>query len=112
MSKPILAGVLLSLFASGTLLAQDEEDVELAKPALKEAESAPPAAPAPAELGSDDAAAAEGGARAAAVSAIGLELLSGSAFPSPQVRGIKGGSLAMNMHGLQWPYLPALAGEP
>jgi hypothetical protein len=41
----------------------------------------------------------------------GVQLLPGSAYPEPQVRGIKGGSLWFTMHGLQWPYMP-MRGEP
>src|SRR6187399_1786596 len=37
-----------------------------------------------------------------------LELVPASGYPSWQVRGIPGGSLAATMHGMQWPYLPAL----
>src|SRR5207245_4161313 len=35
-----------------------------------------------------------------------LERMPASAFPEPRVRGIKGGSLWMSFHGLQWPYFP------
>jgi hypothetical protein len=35
-----------------------------------------------------------------------LERLPPSAFPAPRVRGIKGGSLWLTFHGLQWPYYP------
>ena len=35
-----------------------------------------------------------------------LELLPPSAYPEPRVRGIRGGSLWMTFHGLQWPYYP------
>jgi hypothetical protein len=41
---------------------------------------------------------------------IGIERLDGDAFPSPQTRGIPGGSLGFTMHGLQAPYLPAVGG--
>src|SRR6188508_663533 len=37
-----------------------------------------------------------------------LELVPASGYPSWQVRGIPGGLLAATMHGMQWPYLPAL----
>jgi hypothetical protein len=40
--------------------------------------------------------------------ASGIERVPGSGYPEPRVRGIKGGSLWMTMHGLQWPYLPAI----
>jgi hypothetical protein len=35
-----------------------------------------------------------------------LERLPPSAYPAPRVRGIKGGSLWLTFHGLQWPYYP------
>jgi hypothetical protein len=34
-----------------------------------------------------------------------VERLTGSAFPSPKVRGLYNGSLWMTSHGLQWPYM-------
>lgn len=58
-------------------------------------EKKPEASPAPAEPRGD---------------AVSVERLDGSAFPSPQTRGIPGGSLAFTMHGLQAPYLPARGG--
>lgn len=51
-------------------------------------------------------------AREKAIAAVGLERLPGSAYPAPKVRGIKGGSLWFTMHGLQWPYMPDVAGAP
>ncbi|RYZ02737.1 MAG: hypothetical protein EOO73_30725 [Myxococcales bacterium] len=47
-----------------------------------------------------------------AAPAVAVEVLPGDAYPAPRVRGIRGGSLWMNMHGHQWPYLPATAGGP
>jgi hypothetical protein len=44
--------------------------------------------------------------------AAGIERVPGSGYPEPRVRGIKGGSLWLTMHGLQWPYLPAINGKP
>jgi hypothetical protein len=41
-----------------------------------------------------------------------VERWPGSAYPEPRVRGIHGGSLWMNFHGLQWPYAPQIGGEP
>ncbi len=35
-----------------------------------------------------------------------LERLPPSAYPAPRIRGIKGGSLWLTFHGLQWPYYP------
>jgi hypothetical protein len=45
------------------------------------------------------------------VTEIGLERLPGSAYPEPQTRGLKYGSLWLTFHGLQWPYLPAKPGR-
>jgi hypothetical protein len=45
------------------------------------------------------------------VTEIGLERLPGSAYPEPQTRGLKYGSLWLTFHGLQWPYLPAKSGR-
>jgi hypothetical protein len=45
------------------------------------------------------------------VTEIGLQRLPGSAYPEPQTRGLKYGSLWLTFHGLQWPYLPAKAGR-
>jgi hypothetical protein len=36
-----------------------------------------------------------------------LEVVPASGYPSRPIRGIRGGSLALTMHGMQWPYLPA-----
>src|SRR6266700_518563 len=38
---------------------------------------------------------------------IGVERLPGQAYPEPQTRGLKYGSLWLTFHGLQWPYMPA-----
>jgi hypothetical protein len=51
-------------------------------------------------------------AREKAIAAVGVERLPGSAYPAPYVRGIKGGSLWLTMHGQQWPYMPDVAGAP
>jgi hypothetical protein len=45
----------------------------------------------------------------AAITAVGIERLKPSAYPG-ETRGIKGGSLALTFHGLQWPYMPARSG--
>jgi hypothetical protein len=50
--------------------------------------------------------------REKAVSLVGVEQLPGSAYPSVQNRGIKYGSLWLTFHGQQWPYMPAITGEP
>jgi hypothetical protein len=102
--------VLFSLSASGTVFAQDDEDAsagaELAPATASESEAKAP------EPSTDAVPSADDAERSAAVAAVGLERLSGAAFPAPQTRGIPGGSLAATMHGLQWPYLPALPGAP
>ena len=45
------------------------------------------------------------------VTEIGVQRLPGSAYPEPQTRGLKYGSLWLTFHGLQWPYLPAKSGR-
>jgi hypothetical protein len=45
------------------------------------------------------------------VTEIGVQRLPGSAYPEPETRGLKYGSLWLTFHGLQWPYLPAKAGR-
>jgi hypothetical protein len=44
--------------------------------------------------------------REKAVSQVGVEILPGSGYPEPRVRGIKYGSLWLTMQGYQWPYMP------
>jgi hypothetical protein len=44
-----------------------------------------------------------------AVVEIGVQRLPASAYPEPQTRGLKYGSLWLTFHGLQWPYMPATA---
>jgi hypothetical protein len=41
----------------------------------------------------------------AAATPLSVEILPGSGYPEPKVRGIVGGSLWLTMHGLQFPYL-------
>jgi len=43
--------------------------------------------------------------------AVGIERLPGAAYPQPQTRGLKYGSLWLTFHGLQWPYMPAKPGS-
>jgi hypothetical protein len=112
-----LGCVLLSLFFSANTLAQDEESDPTAEAAgeSEQAEQAdqPETDPADAdEAEAEKPAPLEAGApRTAPVAPITLEALPGSAYPAHRVRGINGGSLWLNMHGHQWPYLPAV-GEP
>lgn len=42
---------------------------------------------------------------------ITVEVLPGSGYPEPKVRGIVGGSLWLTMPGYQFPYMPALHGK-
>ena len=44
--------------------------------------------------------------REKAVSQVGVEILPGSGYPEPRVRGIKYGSMWLSMQGYQWPYMP------
>lgn len=46
------------------------------------------------------------------VSLLGLEYLTGSAYPEPYTRGLKLGSLSLTFHGLQWPYMPLVSNKP
>ena len=79
---------------------KDEAPAEAAEPAEAAAPAEKKAAP---EVGA-------AGAEATRGASIGIERLDASAFPSPQTRGIPGGSLGFTMHGLQAPYLPAIGG--
>jgi hypothetical protein len=45
------------------------------------------------------------------VTEVGFQRLPGSAYPEPQTRGLKYGSLWLTFHGLQWPYMPAKSGR-
>jgi hypothetical protein len=80
----------------------DEEAAEEAKKAKAEAVPAAAATPAPPP--------AEVGKGGSSETTIPLEVLPGSAYPAPRVRGLQGGSMWLNMQGYQWPYLPAVPG--
>jgi hypothetical protein len=43
---------------------------------------------------------------------LALELLPATAYPSSPIPGIRGGSLALSINHLQWPYMPKYEGEP
>jgi hypothetical protein len=60
------------------------------------------AAPLPGALAEPPKPAAE----APPVTEVGLERLPASAYPEPETRGLKYGSLWLTFHGLQWPYMP------
>jgi hypothetical protein len=106
---------------------QEETTRPPAEPTPPPADSAPPATPAETEPAKAEAkvavavpakppepalkSAAADPERDKAVSYIGIERLPGSAYPTPRTRGITGGSLWLTMHGLQWPYMPALNGQ-
>lgn len=108
-----LGCALLSLLASTPAHGQDEESEEsdVSLEAASEAETDAPAD------GAETEAPIEPGARPApdpligGRTTIGLERLPGDGYPAPRVRGILGGSLWLNMHGLQWPYMPPRDGE-
>ena len=80
-----------------------------ASPPVGAAPVAPaPDAPAAATAGPPPEAAAPG-PDPASITEVGVQRLPGSAYPSPQVRGIPYGSLSLTFHGAQWPYMPAPA---
>jgi hypothetical protein len=41
------------------------------------------------------------------ITEVGIQRLPASAYPAPETRGIRYGSLELTFHGLQWPYMPA-----
>lgn len=45
-------------------------------------------------------------------SGLGVIRLPEAAYPEPQPRGIRGGSLWFTLHGLQWPYMPMHGASP
>lgn len=105
-----LSGCLFALLAFGTdARAQDDlpaDDTDL----TETDETAPPSDEAePEDATSADSPPPEAAATGGFAS---VERLSGEAYPSSPVRGIAGGSLYYNMHGLQWPYLPARGAAP
>src|SRR5690349_13166669 len=79
---------------------ETKESADAAKAAPPAEEAAKPLSAAPPDAAHQEAAVAAG-----------IERVPGSGYPEPRVRGIKGGSLWMTMHGLQWPYLPAVGGK-
>ncbi len=107
------ACLLFSLSIAGTALAEDD-DIPLGGTSGEQAESEAPAElEAEAEADADAAPATEEASSATPGGAVsvGVERLRGAAYPAPRVRGIAGGSLFFNMHGLQWPYMPARDGD-
>lgn len=86
------------------------DDVAAAAAGASGDEMKPEPAPAPPAVPTPESTAEAN--REAAVASIGIERLPASAYPEPLPRGIKGGSLWLTMQGLQWPYMPMIAGEP
>jgi hypothetical protein len=118
-SAPALAQSEPAAKAGGAQNAGDEDDAEGEEAengdqdtAKKDAEPAPALPPETPSAAASATPAAQTAARQQAVSLVGVELLPDSAYPEPRPRGIVGGSLWMNMHGLQWPYMPMLPGGP
>jgi hypothetical protein len=108
---------LIASFLSGSAFAQEPEAGKSASdnPATEEAQPLEaPAPPEPAPEKAKDTAAPAPSSQSPVLAgpAVAVEVLPGSAYPEPRVRGIRGGSLWMTMHGLQWPYMPAAAGGP
>jgi hypothetical protein len=131
-AKLVVSAVLtafVTLGASTALLAAPAaRTVAQAAPPAESAPAAPvpveivpvPVAPPAAPVAPSHEATAVGGsippppepaAEATPVTEIGLQRLPGSAYPEPQTRGLKYGSLWLTFHGLQWPYLPAKLGR-
>jgi hypothetical protein len=120
-----LAAVLFCSAFTPSLSAQDaaEEPTKTEEPAPdapagdapadgdKEAKAEPETEPNP-EAAKPLAAAPPDAAHQDVAVAAGIERVPGSGYPEPRTRGIKGGSLWLTMHGLQWPYLPAVNGKP
>jgi hypothetical protein len=50
-------------------------------------------------------------AEPASITEVGVQRLPGSAYPEPQIRGLKHGSLWLTFHGLQWPYMPSFTSD-
>ena len=74
------------------------------------AATAPPAtAPAADASAESPAAEAQPAPDPASITEVGIQRLPGSAYPEPQTRGLPYGSLSLTFHGMQWPYMPAMA---
>jgi hypothetical protein len=101
---------LLCSLLSAHALGQQPEASKAEATATDEAEPEPAKAAEPVKA--EAPAAATGQSPVLTDPAVAVEVLPGKAYPEPRVRGIKGGSLWMNMHGLQWPYMPSTAGGP
>jgi hypothetical protein len=112
-----LSTVLASLVLMGpvaTAAAQDEPTKE--QPAAAETASAKAITPAPVPAATAEAAsespeavaASEPTTESAAITEVGVQRLTGPAYPEPVTRGIEYGSLSKTFHGLQWPYMPAM----
>lgn len=118
-----LTGSLVVFAVGASTPAFAEEEAATSAPAGGEAAAVdnappPPAAPPPAAapgslepapLPEKPATPAAANAEEATITTIGIERLKASAFPG-KTRGIKGGSLALTYHGLQWPYMPSPSG--
>ncbi len=117
-STRVFAALVAATLSSPVLAQQPQAGkTDNADPATEEA---PPAAsaeePAPAPPQAKDTVAAAPAPTSQSpvlpAPAVAVEVLPGSAYPAPRTRGLRGGSLWMNMHGLQWPYMPATADGP
>lgn len=96
--------------ASPTATAEASAPAAAATPAPSATETTPVAATGP-KAETAPAAATQPGAKDEAEPTpaggipIAVEILPGSGYPSPKVRGLVGGSLWLTMHGLQFPYM-------
>lgn len=98
----------LSATAEATALTEE-------KPAAKVEQSASAAAPAAStpQAGAAEATHTPEAAQAAdEAPPVSVEILPGSGYPEPKIRGIVGGSLWLVMPGYQFPYMPAKDGKP
>jgi hypothetical protein len=87
--------------AAASQSSDSTEAAAAAKPEPAKPEPAKKAEPAKPEPAKPEPAKAE----AAPAVPLSVEILPGSGYPEPRVRGIVGGSLWLTMHGLQFPYM-------
>jgi hypothetical protein len=102
--SPFLLAVIL-LGRSGSAAAQDPAQGQPAAPATPTPTEQPPQGP-KVEAATAAAEDAPADPDPGPVTQIGVQRLPGSAYPSPETRGIPYGSLSLTFHGLQWPYMP------
>lgn len=90
--------------ATGDAAAQKAEAAPVATTAPEKSEAATAAVAAP-KADISPASESPAGESAPASLPVSVEILPGSGYPAPRVRGIVGGSLWLTMHGHQFPYM-------